>query len=471
VASRGSTASGREIIVTPVPATSSTAEGPLLLGLDVGSSRIKGVLVDRSGQARGMATGRTPFSPSPDGVDMAVDAFQDALAGVLSGLGSDRERVAGIGVAGMAESGTSFDAEGRALGPVIAWHDPRGGEVVERLQAHLGDDLAMRIGQPLRTVSSVAKLGWMLEHAARPPHRWLGVPELCLFELSGVRATEHSLAARTGCYDVSSLAYLPEVVEVLGLSVDVFPPVRTAGEAMGRVSAAGSAWSGLPEGAPVTIAGHDHSAGAEGVGAREDDLVNSVGTAETVLRRTREVPDLEQALSLRLAVTVRPGGAEWVVHAGAARAGLILDAVSRVLGRAPDELDDLAERAGDTGPEVDVDALRASIDEGSEPELPAGSPGEVWTGLLNALAERTAEAADRLQVLGPSRRMVVFGGGSTSRPWLRAKARSLHLPVLRSTAGEAVARGAAITAGVAAGWWPTPTEAPLATLEPVAAHR
>ncbi|MDP8970653.1 MAG: FGGY family carbohydrate kinase [Actinomycetota bacterium] len=455
-----------------MPAAFSTAEEPLLLGLDVGSSRIKGVLVDRSGQARGMATGRTPFSSSPEGADMAVEAFRDALAGVLSGLGPDRGRVAGVGVAGMAESGTSFDVEGRPLGPVIAWHDPRGGEAVERLQEHFGDDLAVRIGQRLRTVSSVAKLGWMLEHAARPPHRWLGVPELCLFELSGAQATEHSLAARTGCYDVSRRAYLPEVAEFLGLSVDVFPPVRAAGEAMGRVSAAGAAWSGLPEGVPVTIAGHDHLAGAEGVAAGEDDLVNSVGTAETVLRRHREVPDLAQSLSLRVAVTVRPGGAEWVVLSSAARAGLILDAVARALGRAPHELDDLAELAGEPGAEVDVDALRASVDEGSEPELPPGSPGEIWNGLLKALADRTAEAADRLvELLGPSRRMVVFGGGSASGPWLRAKARSLRLPVLRSTAGEAVARGAAITAGVAVEWWPGPQEAPLAALEPLTPQR
>ena len=419
-----------------------------------------------------MAMGRTPFSSSPEGIDMTVEAFRDALARVLSDLGPDRGRVAGVGVAGMAESGTAFDAEGRPLGPVVAWHDPRGGEVVERLQEHFGDDLAVRIGQRLRTVSSVAKLGWMLEHAARPPRRWLGVPELCLSELSGVQATEHSLAARTGCYDLSRRGYLPEVAEVLGLSVDVFPPVRAAGEAMGRVSAAGAAWSGLPEGVPVTIAGHDHLAGAEGVAAREDDLVNSVGTAETVLRRHREVPDLEKSLSLRLAVTVRPGGAEWVVLSSAARAGLILDAVARTLGRAPDELDELAELAGEVGAEVDVDALRASVDEGSAPELPPGSPGEVWNGLLNALAKRTAEAADRLdELLGPARRMVVFGGGSASAPWLRAKARSLRLPVLRSTAGEAVARGAAITVGVAAQWWPGQQQAPLAALEPVAAHR
>lgn len=444
-----------------------TTGEPLLLGLDVGSSRIKAALVDGAGDIRCSVTGTTPFSPSADGVDMSVDALGDALARVLAGMGRDRERVAGVGVAGMAESGAPLDASHRPMGPIIAWHDPRGAEAVERLTEHFGDELALRIGQRLRTVSSVAKLGWVQAHADRPPRRWLGVPELCLFELSGRQVTEHSLAARTGCYDVATRAYLPEVAEVLGLPGDVFAPVRAAGEAMGRVSDAGAAWSGVPRGIPITIAGHDHLAGAEGVAAAEDDLVNSVGTAETVLRRSRQLPDIERSLALRLAVTVRPGGAEWVVLASAARAGPILDAVARALGRTHADLDELAGRAG-AGPEIDVDALRAGVAAGSEPQLPPGSPGEIWNGLLHALAARTTAAADRLtELLGPSRRMVVFGGGSVSDPWLRAKARSLRLPLVRAAAGEAVARGAAIIAGVAAGWWPGLQGAPLAALEPV----
>lgn len=221
----------------------------------------------------------------------------------------------------------------------------------------------------------------------------------------------------------------------------------------------------------MTIAGHDHLAGAEGLAAEGGDLVNSVGTAETVLGRHRDVPDLERSLSLGLAVTVRPGGAEWVVLASAARAGLILDTVARALGRSPDELDRLAELTGEAGAQPDVDALRASVDAGSEPELPAGTPGEIWNGLLAALAARTTRAADRLaDLLGPANRMVVFGGGSASGPWLQAKAEAARLPVLRCTVNEAVARGAALTAGVAAGWWPALRQgAPLATLEPVSA--
>ncbi len=232
---------------------------------------------------------------------------------------------------------------------------------------------------------------------------------------------------------------------------------------MGRVSAEGAAWSGLGEGIPVTIAGHDHLAGAEGVGAGPDDLVNSVGTAETVMRRSARPPDMAQALELRGAVTVRPGGAEWVVLASAARAGLVLEAAARALARSPSELDDLADQAGSVP--VDDDLVR-SIQGGEQPELPDASPGEVWNGLLRALSERTLDSVGRLvTLLGPAQRLIVFGGGSRSAPWMRTKTEVVDLPVLRTRAPDAVVRGAVSLAGVAAGWWPSVEEAPTPPLE------
>ena len=63
-------------------------------------------------------------------------------------------------------------------------------------------------------------------------------------------------------------------------------------------------------------------------------------------------------------------------------------------------------------------------------------------------------------LLGPHRQMVVFGGGSRSRPWVAAKAAVAGLPVLRSTAPEATARGAALVALERLGWLePSPPEA------------
>lgn len=438
---------------------------PLLLGLDVGTTRLKALLMDTEGNERGSSAAPTPFAAGDDGSEMAVDALIEALGALLASPGDDLADVEAVGVAGVAESGAPLDAEGRALAPVIAWHDPRGEEAVDRLEDRFGGELPRRIGQPLRTVSSVAKLGWLLNHGVGAIERWLGVPELCLFRLSGAQCTEHSLAARTGAYHVVERRYLADVPEALGLHGDVFAPVLAAGAAMGRVSNEGAGWSGLRAGIPVTLGGHDHLAGAEAVHAGPDDAVNSVGTAETLMRRSATPPDVDRALDLRTALTVRPGGEEWVVLASAARAGLVLDSVAERLGRSPAELDEASEGAGTV--EVDDDVVRA-IQDGKGPPLPDGSPGEVWNGLLAALSARTFESTGRLsELLGPARRLIVFGGGSRSDPWMRTKASMADLPVLRVRAPDAVARGAASFAGVALGAWPSVAQAPAPDTEEV----
>jgi xylulokinase len=264
----------------------------------------------------------------------------------------------------------------------------------------------------------VAKLGWLLDHGLPQPDRWLGVPELVLWLLTGAECTEHSLAARTGAYDLTERRWLDEVVEHLGLPPDVFAPVRPAGTAMGLVSGGAAAAYGIPAGIPVTIAGHDHLAAAAALDAEPGDLFTSVGTAETLIRRIGAPPDVDRALELNLAVTVWPGGESWGVFASAARAGAVVEAVCIELGVQPGELDDLT-----------------------------GLPSERWTATLQELTARTAEAVERMVALtGPYGRLVVFGGGSRSRRWAEAKAARLDVPLQRCPFPDAAARGAALAA-------------------------
>lgn len=409
----------------------------MLLGLDIGTSRTKAVLMDAGGSEAGAATVATPFATTDGRVEMPVDALLGCVRDVLAGLGDRRRKVVAVGVAGIAESGAPLDSAGRPLAPVIAWHDERGGEAVALLEREFGPHQALRTGQPPNTKMTAAKLGWLVAHGGlHGMDRWFGVPELALRALTGAEVTEHSLAARTGCYDVVALRWMPEVAGALGFSTAAFAPVRPAGSVMGRVSADGAAWSGLPRGLPVTIAGHDHLVGMAGAGAGPDDVANSVGTAETVAGRTAAAPDMAAAVANRAAVSLYPGGTEWAVMVSAARAGPLIEAAAAGLGRSPAELDALA-LAGDS---------------------PAGRE---WVRVLDELTARTVDAYDRLTgVLGHRRRMVVFGGGSVSEPWLRAKAAALPVPVVRSTVTSAVARGAAVHAGVAAGWWSSEAGAP-----------
>jgi xylulokinase len=275
----------------------------------------------------------------------------------------------------------------------------------------------------------VAKLGWLLGQGMPVPDRWLGVPELVLFHLTGVESTDWSLAARTGALDITTGQWLEDVCGEIGVPTSVWVTPRRAGEPMGRVTAAAAAGFGLPVGIPVTVAGHDHLAAAEAV-VHGDELGNSVGTAETVLRRRTERPDVARALELGVAVTLRPGGDGWVLLASAARSGQVLTELAARLGADPAALD----RMDSTDPT---------------------SPGGRWGAELEALADRTAEAARRLtELTGPAPSMVVFGGGSASDRWLAAKARRLDpMAVRRAAVPDAAAYGAARAAGVAAGWW------------------
>ena len=209
----------------------------------------------------------------------------------------------------------------------------------------------------------------------------------------------------------------------------------------------------------MTIAGHDHLAGMAGAGVGRDELANSVGTAETIVARIPAPPDMARAVDQRVAVTVYPGAEDWAALVSAARAGIVVTAAAKKLGHSPPELDALAEGADPHEGDLSETVERLAHQERAE--LPDGPPGAVWAGLLEALVARTAEACERLvAVTGPARRLVVFGGGSVSRPWLAAKQSRLPLPVIASPVRSPVARGAAIQAGVAAGWWAEPSPTP-----------
>lgn len=256
-----------------------------LIGIDVGTTRIKAVRYGLDGEVQAVADAHTPWVDTEFGTEMAVDDLDRVVVDVLSRASRDASAVAGVGVTGMGEAGVLTGADQRTpLAPVRAWHNERGD--VRTIADRIGEGSFRRAtGLPLTGVASITKILQMRSDypATVAAARFYSLPEWVIRMLGGDPGSELSLASRTGMADVHSGTSWTGAIEVIG--VDLLGEPQRAGALCGHAAAL----PGLAKlrGAALTVGGHDHQTAALAAGAmRGETLFNSLGTAEAIMRIT-----------------------------------------------------------------------------------------------------------------------------------------------------------------------------------------
>jgi sugar (pentulose or hexulose) kinase len=430
---------------------------PLLLGLDLGTSSCKAAVVDHGGRELAHGRARVPWERVPTGAEIDPERLVDAaLAAAREALAGAPDRTVGaVGVASLAETGILLDAQGDPVVPAIAWHDARGAAQAERLAAELGSErFSERTGLAPRPLCSLVKYRWLRdEHEATARgRRWLGVAEWIVHRLGGERVSELSLASRTGWLDVhtrdwwdEALAWSGATRALLGEPAPATTPAGTVGgDALPRA-----------QGAVLAVGGHDHLSAAVGAAATgEGDVLVSWGTAEAFIRA---VAPLDPA---RVRAAVADGiNVGW--HAvegrqcllGAMRSGAALQRVLDVLGVPPEGREELERAALDAPADAGGIELHGLHDDriALTGIGDAASPALVWRAALESTGRAGREILERMaHVAGPQRRIVLAGGWAEG-PAARAVTEAHLGPFELSGAVYMGARGAALTAGRAAG--------------------
>ncbi|HKJ11337.1 MAG TPA: FGGY family carbohydrate kinase, partial [Ornithinimicrobium sp.] len=366
-----------------------------------------------------------------------------------------------IGVASMAESGVLTDEADTPLAPVIAWHDRRDEAELESLTDQLGTEFCSRTGLPLWTQWSLTKHRWLRSHhepATRATRRY-HVAEWVVRGWGGGRATELSLASRTGWLDLHTQSPWTATLDWAGAGPWALAELTPAGAPWGRAETSG-ALAGA-DGAVLTVAGHDHQVAAVGLGChRPGDEFDSCGTAEAILRTAEPGLSAEVVHALArdgITVGAHAAAGRWCLL-GATQGGRVLGTVMDRLGLGREQmgqLDELAAQAPDRPGAV------VCGHDGSEVHIdPGASPGEVWRAAVRTVTGQAKELSDRIsQVTQQPRSLVLAGGWTHSEALLRAKREQgpqLKVPQV----GEAGCRGAAVFAGVAAGVYDDLDDAP-----------
>ncbi len=474
-----------------------------LIGLDLGSTSLKAVAYDLDGNRVAAASRPTERRhPDPAHPEWTVwpperiwAGAAEALREVAGGLGDPRA-IRAVAVTGMGVDGVPVDAQGRWLYPFISWLDPRTEPQRRWWLERIGAGRQFSIsGNQLWAVMSALRIRWMMEHepaVMAKAKKWLLIEDFINAMLCGRWATDYSMASNTLLLDQRTRAWSGEVLALSGIDPSLLPDPLPSGTVLGGVTRTAAEATGLPEGTPVVLGGHDYLCAALPAGAfRPGTVLDVTGTWEIVVAALREPVLTAEVLERGIVVeshvargawaamvaSVAADALEWLRREwggaeGGGREGGDWGAFIEAARASPPGARGamfLPHLAGSTAPVVDPRAMGAFIGLRS-----FTARGDIIRAVFEGLDFQFLDILRALEGglgLG-TQRIVAVGGAVQNGFWMQNKAdvtgKAIEVPAIE----EATPLGAAILAGIGAGIYRDEDEAyervrkPARTYEP-----
>ena len=438
------------------------ATGVHYLGIDVGSSGVKVMLVRSDGQPLGVASaGYETSYPQPGHVEQNPDDWYRAaclaVREVLEKTGIGPEQVGGVGLSGTSHVPSMLDEHLKLVRPGILWNDIRSEAQVTRLAAEAGELIKAHTGNSVNCTWSLAQMAWVRENEPEAFSRVRHVlfsKDYLAYRLTGVLAADHSSAVSSLLVDADSLDWDGDLLRLAGLASGSVPPIHPSTTIIGALTSAAASDIGLPQGVPVVIGMLDSAAELIGVGATVPSVaVIRLGTAGGVMTLTGS-PEWRNGCML-YPHPVRP---LWYYQAGTNAATSSLQWILNLLGISPD--------AGYS----ELDSLVAQVPAGADgllfhPYL-LGERAPYWSSRIRGGFSGLTINHGRAAFLRSVQEGVAYslrdctslldwdavsdiricGGGAKSASWCRIIADVLGLPVDQMQQQDASALGAALVA-------------------------
>jgi xylulokinase len=266
---------------------------PYLMGVDLGTSGVKGILIDSDGQL--VAQNSAPLTlstPHPNWSEQDPADWWDAVTKVIKVLVAlapgGASGIVAVGLSGQMHGATFLDSAGLPLRPAILWNDQRSGCECEYIVEKVGfENLVQSLGNQAFAGFQAPKILWVRNHE---PDVYSRTSKILLpkdyinFRLTGQMATEPSDASGTLLFDIVRRTWSKSVLALLDISLDLLPDVQPSESTVGAITAEVADVTGLRAGTPVIAGGADNACAALGIGiVRRGDTMVSLGTSGTVL--------------------------------------------------------------------------------------------------------------------------------------------------------------------------------------------
>ena len=451
-----------------------------LLGLDIGTSGVKALLVSPEGKIISSKTESyslaTPHSgwaeQSPyDWWEATVKVIRETI----SGNPINSTRIKGISLSGQMHSSVFLNKKMEVIRPAILWSDTRTSEQCRKIYTKAGglDQLIHYVSNPALEGFTAPKILWLKE---KEPENYKKVKYILLpkdyirYRLTNELFTEVSDAAGTLLFDVIKKRWSTSLLKKLEIDQNLLPPVLNSFDLAGEITKKIAEQTGLTPGTPVVAGGADNACGAVGSGITEEGRVMvSIGSSGVVLAQTNN-PQADQEGRIHLFNHACPDS--WYMMGVSLSAGMSYEWLEKKLFN--HSLD-----------YTKLDQLAEEIEPGSEgliflpylygertPHNDANARG-VYFGISGKHDQRhfirsvlegvTFALKDSLELIKDQgvniKEIRAIGGGAKSRIWQQILADILGEEINLLNVEEGPAFGAALIAGVGVGVYSSFAEA------------
>lgn len=453
------------------------SDSTLLLGIDLGTSSCKAVLVAVDGVIVAEASRDYPiYSPRPLWSEQNPDDWwrgvAEAIRDVITKIGGDAARIRGIGLTGQMHGLVLLDRGGTVLRSAILWNDQRTQPQCDRITRRLGvDQLLANTGNIVLPGFTAPKLEWVREHE---PAVFASIAHILLpkdyirFRLAGEYATDVSDASGTSLFNVAARQWSDEMLQALDVPHAWLPTAFESAEISGRVTAPAAAETGLTAGIPVVAGAGDQAAAAIGAGiVRDGDTCVTLGTSGVVFTASEThrvapggvlhafchaVPNTWHLMGVMLSAG---GSLHWWrdVLRGADRStdgdamyAAIIDEAARI-SAGSESLIFLPYLSGERTPHADPLARGGFIGLTTR-----HGRGHMTRAVLEGVAMGLCDSLDLIRGVGIRPNVIhASGGGARSAAWRQIMADVFGVNLITANATQGGAFGAALLAGVGVG--------------------
>jgi xylulokinase len=444
------------------------------MGIDVSTTGVKALLIDSAGTVIGTANTEQPLStPYPLWSEQdPADWWRGAISSirqVLDQTGVAGEQVAAVGLTGQMHGLTLLDEQGQVLRPAILWNDQRTGAQCDEIRARIGRSRLIEItGNDALTGFTAPKILWVREFE---PDTYAKIKHILLpkdyvrFCLTGDFAVDRADGAGTILFDIRTRDWSPEVLAALEIPLEWLPKTYEGSAVTGVISAEAARQTGLKAGIPVAGGGGDQAAQAVGVGAIEPGIIAlTLGTSGVVFATTdgpfiepegrlhafcHSVPNRWHLMGVMLSAA---GSLRWYRDTFAP--GQDYDSLLAPAANIPagcEGLLFLPYLTGERTPHPDPLARGAFAGLTIRHNM-----AHLSRAVLEGVAFGLRDSFELIKSAGLSqiRQVRVSGGGARSPLWRQILADVFNSELVTVNTTEGAAYGAALLAGVAAGYWP-----------------